>query len=246
MSCKILSFGVCIASISLLAACNSSAQITQESASKGGAQQIEQSPEQSSKQTISVKADIWVDNWFNLSINGQTVLEDSTPFKTERSFNSDSGIFDISVPAIVALEFRDFYETDTGLEYIGSSRQQIGDGGGAAQIINMNTGKTLFVSDESLRCKVIHRAPLDKACQFERNPVLGQGLCHADITPEPEGWMEADFDDSDWHAPTIHSANAVRPRQGYRDIDWDEGVKLIWGQDLEIDNIVLCRAVIDG
>lgn len=222
----------------LNAGCNSSAQEASEV--------IVGSEALSGKDSLTVRADVWVDNWFMLSVNGQTVLEDSTPFNTERSFNGDSGVFEIKLPATVALEFRDFYENDTGLEYIGSKRQQMGDGGGVAQMVDVATGQALFVTDESLRCKVIHRAPLDKSCARERNPVLGQGACHAQILPKPEGWMDADFDDSGWSAPTIHSARAVRPRSDYEKVNWDSGVKFIWGQDLEIDNIVLCRATIEG
>jgi len=35
------------------------------------------------------QAEIWVDNWFALYINGKKVGEDSVPITTERSFNSE-------------------------------------------------------------------------------------------------------------------------------------------------------------
>ena len=44
----------------------------------------------------SFSAEIWADNWFALYVNGKKVGEDSTPFATERSFNSDAISFKAS------------------------------------------------------------------------------------------------------------------------------------------------------
>lgn len=56
---------------------------------------------------------------------------------------------------------KDFKENDTGLEYIGSSRQQMGDGGFIAQFTDTKTGEIIAVTDADWKCKVIHEAPLD-------------------------------------------------------------------------------------
>ena len=56
--------------------------------------------------------------------------------------------------------------------------------------------------------------------------------------------MNAEFDDSDWPNAVVHSASAVRPLRGYHEISWDPGAKLLWADDLEIDNTVLCRFVL--
>jgi hypothetical protein len=80
------------------------------------------------------QAEIWVDNWFALYINGKKVGEDSVPITTERSLNSEKIKFTATYPFTVGLMVRDFTENSSGLEYIGKPNQQIGDGGAIAQI----------------------------------------------------------------------------------------------------------------
>ena len=84
----------------------------------------------------SFSADVWADNWFEMRINGTKVAEDSVPITTERSFNAESFVFDADRPFVIGLVAKDFKENDTGLEYIGTRRQQMGDGGIIAQIKN--------------------------------------------------------------------------------------------------------------
>ena len=110
-----------------------------------------------------VIAEIWVDNWFSLAINGKPLIEDSVPYKTERSFNAERVTFNTDFPMTIAFEFRDYVENDTGLEYIGTNRQQIGDGGAIAQFTNAKTGAIIKVTDASWKCHVIHHAPVDAA-----------------------------------------------------------------------------------
>ena len=74
-------------------------------------------------------ADVWADNWFEMRINGVQVAQDSVPITTERSFNAESFIFEAQRPFVIGLMAKDFKENDTGLEYIGTRRQQMGDGG---------------------------------------------------------------------------------------------------------------------
>ena len=50
---------------------------------------------------VPVTAEIWVDNWYTLHVNGQKIAEDSTPYKTERSFNADRLTFQADLPATV-------------------------------------------------------------------------------------------------------------------------------------------------
>ncbi len=193
-----------------------------------------------------VMAEIWVDNWFALAINGKPLIEDSVPFKTERSFNAEGVTFNATFPMTIAFEFRDFVEDDTGLEYIGSNRQQIGDGGAIAQFTNAETGAIIKVTDASWKCLVIHHAPADAACANESDPKVGEGKCTARITKAPNGWQAAGFDDSQWASATEHSVSEVSPKGGYDEINWKPGAKLIWSRDLKLDNTVLCRTVIKG
>lgn len=64
---------------------------------------------------------------------------------------------------------KDFKENDTGLEYIGSNRQQMGDGGFIMQVKD-SSGNIVAVTDDSWKCKVIHDAPLDTSCESSDNP----------------------------------------------------------------------------
>lgn len=189
-----------------------------------------------------VTAEIWVDNWFQMYVNGQKILEDSTPYKTERSFNAERVSFHADLPMTVAFEFRDFMEDDTGLEYIGSRKQQMGDGGAIAQF--MTDGQLIGATGADWRCLVTHHAPVDTACAQSDDPKAGEGACAANITNAPADWTAPDFDDSTWPTATTHSENAVRPKQGYDQIAWHNSADIIWSPDLERDNIILCRATL--
>jgi hypothetical protein len=53
-----------------------------------------------------------------------------------------------------------------------------------------------------------------------------------------------DFDDSDWPAAVEHSVSEVGPKGGYDNIPRDNAAKLIWSEDLVLDNTVLCRMTV--
>lgn len=189
-------------------------------------------------------ADVWADNWFEMRIDGTQVAEDSVPITTERSFNAESFDFEADRPFVVGLVAKDFKENDTGLEYIGTRRQQMGDGGVMVQIRDA-AGETVAVSNADWRCLVIHTAPLDKSCEGEADPVAGEGACTFEAMAEPAGWDEPGFDASTWPRATTYSEREVRPKDGYDRIDWMEGARLMWGPDLEQSNTILCRLTVD-
>ncbi|MDO6461955.1 hypothetical protein Q4485_14685 [Granulosicoccaceae sp. 1_MG-2023] len=188
-------------------------------------------------------ADVWADNWFEMRINGTQVAEDSVPITTERSFNAGSFEFEAERPFVVALVAKDFKQNDSGLEYIGTRRQQMGDGGVILQIKDAS-GELVAVSDDSWQCLVIHSAPLDKACESEANPLAGEGPCAFFKRDEPAGWDQAGFDASDWPQASVYSARQVSPKGGYDRIDWADKAQFIWGPDLEQSNTVLCRITV--
>jgi len=193
-------------------------------------------------ETFSV--DVWADNWFEMRIDGRQVAEDSVPITTERSFNAESFSFDARRPFVVGLVAKDFKENDTGLEYIGTGRQQMGDGGVIVQITNA-TGELVAVTDAGWQCYVTHTAPLDKSCERDRNPVAGAGACGFDAKEEPTGWDTVAFDATDWPAADVYSAREVNPKDGYDEITWADEAELIWGPDLEQSNTVLCRLTVE-
>lgn len=82
------------------------------------------------------------------------------PITTERSFNAETAPFAAKGPLTIAIMARDFKENDTGLEYIGTKRQQMEDGGLIVQVKDTTTKKVIAVSDNAMRCLVIHGALL--------------------------------------------------------------------------------------
>jgi hypothetical protein len=189
-------------------------------------------------------ADVWADNWFEMRVNGTTVAEDSVPITTERSFNAESFQFEAQRPFVIGLVAKDFKENDTGLEYIGSRRQQMGDGGVILQIMNASD-ELVAVSNDKWQCLVIHNAPLDKACENEDNPTAGEGPCTFDASDEPANWDKPGFDSAQWQAAHHYTEREVSPKFGYDDIDWSSQAQLMWGPDLEQNNTILCRLEVD-
>ena len=189
-------------------------------------------------------SDVWADNWFEMRINGTQVAQDSVPITTERSFNAESFTFEAERPFVVGVVAKDFKEDDTGLEYIGTGRQQMGDGGLILQIRDA-AAQTVAASSADWDCEVIHTAPLDKSCEASTNPVAGEGACTFDAIDEPDGWDTASFDASEWPQADVFTAREVSPKDGYDDINWDPKAELIWGPDLEQSNTVLCRITVN-
>ena len=195
-----------------------------------------------SAETLS--ADVWADNWFEMRIDGVQIAEDSVSITTERSFNAESFTFEAERPFVIGLVAKDFKENDTGLEYIGTRRQQMGDGGVILQIEDQS-GELVAVSNDGWQCLVTHSAPLDKSCESASNPVAGEGTCTFEASEEPDGWDTADFDASNWPQADIYSEREVSPKDGYDEITWVDSAELIWGPDLEQSNTVLCRLTVE-
>lgn len=194
-------------------------------------------------QAETFSADVWADNWFELRVNGQQVAEDHVPITTERSFNAESFAFTAERPFVLGLVAKDFKENDTGLEYIGTRRQQMGDGGVILQIRDAS-GATVVVSNSDWQCHVIQTAPLDKSCEGAANPIAGTAPCGFEASPEPAGWDRMGFDASVWAGASVYSEAQVSPKGGYDRISWDPSAELIWGPDLEQSNTVLCRLTV--
>lgn len=195
-------------------------------------------------ETTTFKIEAWTDNWFAAYLGEELIVEDSVSITTERSFNAETATFEASYPLTLNFILKDFKENDTGLEYIGTNRQQMGDGGFIMQLTDLSTGAVVAVSDGSWACTVIHEAPLDKSCANQSNPVAGTAPCGFTDLGEPAGWMSASYDVNSWNATTVHSFDAVRPKDGYDQIRWDASAQFIWGPDLETNNTVLCRVVV--
>ena len=194
--------------------------------------------------TINVKAELWAGNWFALYLDNKLIKEDSVPITTERSFNAETVTFPATYPMHFNVILKDYIQNDTGLEYIGTNRQQIGDGGFIGQFTNADTGEIIGVTNEWWKRTVIHTAPLDNACTAEANPVAGQGACGFTAIPEPTDWKSPSFDTNSWLAASLYSAAQVSPKEGYDTITWKPEAKFIWGPDLKTNNTVLCSVTV--
>ena len=191
--------------------------------------------------TTTFEVDVWADNWMAVYINGELIGEDSVPITTERSFNAETFTFEASTPFTIAIETKDFKETDSGLEYIGQQNQQMGDGGIIAQVTNLSTGQIVAGTNSDWSILVVHQAPLNTDCEDDPDP---DSTCEFLILETPADWASADFDDSSWQNATEWTAADVSPKDGYEEIRWDSSAQLVWGADLEVDNTVLLRSTI--
>ena len=195
---------------------------------------------------INIKAEVWADNWFAFYLGDQLVKEDSVSITTERSFNAETFTFNASYPLTLNFIAKDFKENDTGLEYIGTNRQQMGDGGLIAQFTNADTGEVIAVTNANWTCTVIHEAPLDKSCERESNPIAGQAPCGFNFLEEPVGWKDAGFGTSSWSNASTYTSNQVGPKDGYNEISWNPSAQFIWGPDLETNNTILCKLTVSA
>jgi len=187
--------------------------------------------------------EVWADNWMAVYVNGELIGEDSVSITTERSFNAEVFTFEAMYPFTVAIEAKDFMETDSGIEYIGEGNQQMGDGGLIAQITDTATGDIVAATNASWTALVVHRAPLNTECERDADP---DATCEFEITEVPDGWASDAFDDSAWAPATEWAAADVGPKDGYDEISWDGSAALVWGTDLEVDNTVLLRTTVPG
>ena len=189
--------------------------------------------------TFSIE--VWADNWMAVYVDGVLIGEDSVSITTERSFNAEAFTFEATYPFTIAIEAKDFKETDSGIEYIGEANQQMGDGGIIAQVTDVSTGDVVAGTDSDWKALVVHQAPLNTDCERDADP---DATCEFLIVDTPPDWASAAFDDSDWTNATVWSATDVDPKDGYDEITWDPSAQLIWGTDLEVDNTVLLRTTI--
>ena len=196
---------------------------------------------QSTADASTFTAEVWADNWFSLSVNGELVGEDSVAITTERSFNAETLTFSASYPLTIAIVAKDYKETDSGLEYIGTDRQQMGDGGLIAQFTDTSTGQVVATTTSEWRGSVIHTAPTNPECVDSADP---DADCASVILDEPAGWTEPGYDDSAWTPATVYTAEQVGAKDGYTEVVWDAEASLIWATSLTQHNTILWRTVI--
>jgi len=191
--------------------------------------------------SISFQAEIWADNWFALYVNGKKVGEDSVPITTEKSFNSEKIKFTATYPLTIGLMAKDFVENASGLEYIGKSNQQIGDGGIVLQIRDLSTNQIVAYTDSTWKSLVVFKAPLNPECVTSKAPLTD---CKSQTIKNSTTWYSSTYKDSSWLNAKEFTKEAVGVKDGYFNIDWSANAKLIWSNDLKLDNTILFRKVV--
>ncbi len=235
-----LLLGLLVALSALAAGCGSSAETDDAGSAEDPVAAVDPTTSEpadpGTRSTFSV--DVWADNWMAVYVNGELIGEDSVPITTERSFNAETFTFEATYPFTIAIEAKDFKETDSGIEYIGQPNQQIGDGGLIAQVTDTSSGQVVATTGSDWSLLVLQRAPLNTDCADDPDP---DATCRSESIDTPSDWAAPDFDDSGWTAATEWAAGDVSPKDGYDEISWDSDAQLIWGPDLEVDNTLIMR-----
>ena len=221
------------------------------------------------KKPRQIEGTVYCDNKFTLWVNGEEVATDPvsfTPHQAVRvSFEWD-GLTSITY----ALQCEDF-ASESGFEYIGTNRPQLGDG---ALIAEFDDGFGTTTAADDWRVFTATFGPTDASlsdgCSAENLPA-----CEVEVFQPPDGWQTAEFDDSSWSLATVYTARQAgwgRPptwssdegccgltspvdRSGLgcdkavsqdqclvpRDEFSGSKAQFIWGEDLERDNRMLFR-----
>ena len=188
--------------------------------------------------STSFTAEVWADNWFSFYVNGKKVGEDSVPITVQRSFNSEVIKFSATYPLTLGFIAKDYVQSKSGLEYLNTPNQQIGDGGLIFQIRESASNKLVAASDGSWKYMTANTAPTNPECEKSTQPDID---CKYIDYQVPSNWASSTFSDLKWKSAVIYSANAVGPKEGYYNINWISSAKFIWGADLKLDNVVYFR-----
>lgn len=196
------------------------------------------SPVTAATKTVRFTANVWVDNWFELYVNGKRVGMDTVPFATERSFNAETISFSATYPLTIGLVVRDYVENASGLEYIGKPNQQIGDGGAILQIIESASKRLVTATDRTWKAYVVNTAPTNPECVSSVTPLTD---CLSITRTMPKTWLSPDYNAAAWSPASEYSEAAVGVKDGYLGITWAPSARLVWSKDLRLDNTVLLR-----
>ena len=204
-----------------------------------------------------ITAALFGDNYFEFYANGQFVGRDAVAFTP---FNSHVARFQVKYPVTYAALLVDWEGyLGVGLEDT-RSRFHIGDGGFIGAFSDGSA------TDDGWKCRAFYVAPLDNpACVVldeSGNPDSSscpstdesvscvshdpETTCRAAHFPLPDDWMSPAYDDSAWPPAATYTADAVTRSPGFRDYEdtFFEGAQFIWSNNLNLDNLVVCRATI--
>lgn len=195
------------------------------------------------------------DNYFELYVNGKLVGVDAIPFTP---FNSAIVRFRAKRPVTYAVKLID-WEEHLGL---GTERGRTPYHAGDAGFIARFSDGT--ITDSSWKAQSFYIAPLQSPDQVvEQGSVhatpslkstypeaLGsftcEDRCYAVHYPQPQDWNAQRFDDSNWPAASEFTlgqmgTERLKAYTNFREAFGD--AKVIWSNNLVLDNVVLARKV---
>ena len=214
-----------------------------------------------------INGTIYVNNEFTLYINGVQVAED--PFLGHNAYNVSFTV-ERGKDITFAIDARDWAD-DGGLEFNGRcvgggwmraifSNGVVSNGSWVCSTYNYGpTNWKECVAAQTVRSQSLQLLP---NCSFDTTPQL-QG-CVTRVTPRPEGWASAEFDDSRWDYALEYSEESIgfgplpagcedpntyistdTDTNGVNytcqnNVNWGES-KFIWRPDIDLDNHILCR-----
>jgi len=204
---------------------------------------------------------IFADNYFELYVNGILIAVDAVPFTP---FNASVVKFSADLPVSLAVMGVDWEENlGLGSEAGRGAAFAPGDAGLVMQVQDQD-GATAAITDSTWRAQTFYVSPLaqrdclavdgmnrdSSACPTD-NVADGTGFSAAfwDI---PAGWMQPDFDDSDWPAAVTFSNDTVgvNNKPGYTNFTEifdapQADASFIWSSNLVLDNLVFMRKTIE-
>jgi len=169
----------------------------------------------------TVFANMYADNWFMLAINGRIVAVDSIDFLPHNVVSVD---ILPEYPMTIAVLAKDNADPATGCEY----GRAIGDGG---FILKFGDGT---VTDATWKAKSFHHGPIDN--NVDQPQVRVEAI--------PDRWFSVDFDDSMWNNAVEYTQDRIDPKEPFFEHDFKDA-KWIWTSDLNLDNTVVFRKLIE-
>jgi hypothetical protein len=143
---------------------------------------------------------VYCDNTFTMWVNGEEVAKDPVAFTPHQAVRV-AFEWDGTSSITYAIQCEDF-ASESGYEYTGSDRPQLGDG---ALIAEFNDGLGTVTAANSWRVYTATFGPTD-ASQQNGCSASNLSACVVEDRGMPQGWTTVDFDDSGWVLATSYSA----------------------------------------
>lgn len=197
------------------------------------------------------------DNYFELYINGKLIGVDATPFTP---FNSHVVRFRVKRPYTIAVLGQDWEDKlGLGMEVFQGNTWHSGDGGFVAKFSDGTATNSSWKAQSFYIAPLQHPDDVVEYGNIHDTSHLGgrihplaklptcRELCFAIHYPMPDGWMNPNFDDSNWPNAFeyLDQEVGIIGVPGYwRYPDAFMGARWIWTVNLVFDNTVLLRKTV--